>query len=178
MSGSPRLPGSSASAANPLRKLWSKLAPSSSLRTVAPDDPGGRELDRLRRALRSSLDGHPEARSRLRHAAVLEKELKRRGLAALERLPAAFLYRASQQLAGIERGGDLLPLRHAIDRVLAARSSAGSREDSEAAASTSGEFVSQVDVAEDDGDEAWQEFQRLLSRQDDPGGSDSRQSRP
>lgn len=185
MSGSRPLRSTPPSAASPLRRLWSKLVASPPRRAVPAEDPGHDELDPLRRALRLALDGHPEARAKLRHAAVLEKELKRRGRAAFERLPAPFLYRANQQLAGIERDGNLRPLRREIDRALAARSSAGAREGSGGETATSAEFVSLVDVAEDGGDEAWREFQRLLSSPgpssstaSSAGASDFQQTRP
>jgi hypothetical protein len=146
-----------------LRRLWSRLAGSSE---PAPASAHARDLNdiaSMRRTLRAALDRHPDTRAKLRHLAIFEKEFRRRGSQAFDRLPAAFLHRVNQQLAGIGRDEELLPFRREIEHALARRSA------SEDASSTA--FTSLVEVDEDGSDAAWLEFQRLSSDEEAAGAA-------
>ena len=91
-------------------------------------DPVAAELREIDRQLRLRLDRHALSRNVFDKLAIVERELKRHGYAALHVLPVELLHTALEQLGHVVggRGGELVTLRaKMLDAILTRRSKAG-----------------------------------------------------
>jgi len=98
-------------------------------RALAADDPVSLELRQMRRELRQRLDRHPLSRTVFVQLAIVERELGRRGYAALQAVPIELLHEALEQLnavIGRASSSELGTLRAKIlDALLARQPKAG-----------------------------------------------------